>query len=71
MGSAHILITKEVYNIVVNKYYDVVNILEHSLFGEGVMILKVESDLLGDGYQGQQTVIIENDSIRFKKDCDV
>ena len=71
MGSAHILITKEVYNIIVNKYYDVVNILEHSLFGEGVMILKVESNLLDEGYQGQQTVIIENDNIRFKKDCDV
>ena len=73
MGRAHCLVSPELRG----KLYDAaarggpIFILDDEPFGDGTHHLHVVSDLLGHGYQGCQSVVVEGDEFRFVKDCDV
>ena len=72
MGTCHVLMHKKLIDKVSQAPYDVVvAILDITEFdNEGLYNVYLESDILPAGYQGQQEIIVTDNSVEFRRDTD-
>lgn len=72
MGTCHVIMHEKLIEKVSQSPYDIiVRILSKVDFGEDNLYqVHVDTDVLPDGYHGQQEIIITPDSIQFRRDTD-
>lgn len=72
MGTCHVLMHEKLIEKVSQAPYDlIVKILGKTDYGEdGLYQVHLETDVLPDGYHGQQEIIVTEDSVEFKRDYD-
>ena len=72
MGTCHVIMHEKLIEKVSQSPYDlVVCLLETKEWGEdGLYQVHLETDVLPDGYHGQQEIIVTEDSIKFRRDTD-
>ena len=72
MGTCHVIMHKKLIEKISKSPYDVIIcILEIKEWGEdGLYLVHLDTDLLKDGYHGQQEIVVTEDSVEFKRDYD-
>ena len=72
MGTCHVIMHKKLIEKVSAAPYDlIIRILETKEWGEdGLYQVHLDTDVLSDGYHGQQEIIVEPDSVEFRRDTD-
>lgn len=71
MGTCHVLMHENLLEKIRRQPYSK-DIRIHSVgeFEEGFFNVLLETEILSEGYHGQQEIILENDIIRFRRDTD-
>lgn len=71
MGTCHVLMHENLLEKVRRQPYSTV-IRIHSVgeFEEGYFNVLLETDILSEGYHGQQEIIVTEDSVEFRRDTD-
>ena len=72
MGTCHVIMHEKLIEKISQSPYDlIVKILNKVDFGEdGLYQCHVETDVLSEGYHGQQEIIVTEDSVKFRRDTD-
>lgn len=71
MGSCHVLMHEKLLEKVKQPPYDVIiQVLRITEFEENIYNVLLETDVLPDGYHGQQEIIVNKDSVEFRRDTD-
>lgn len=72
MGTCHVLMHEKLIEKVSQSPYDViVKIISKVDYGEdGLYNVYVETDVLSEGYHGQQEMIVTNESVEFRREAD-
>jgi hypothetical protein len=74
MGTAHCSVSPAFYEELLTLEADLpLTILRATDFGDGTMLLLIESSVLPEGYHGVQDLILDREThaLRFKMDLDV
>ncbi len=71
MGTAHITATKTLWASLLYDYNDQVRVDDAVDFGDNLFLLTVTSPLLPEGNNGEYELYIKDDTVHFKKWCDV
>lgn len=72
MGTCQVIMHKKLLEKVQQSPYDViVRVLESKEWGEDDLYqVHIDTDVLADGYHGQQEIIVTEDSVEFRRDTD-
>ena len=72
MGTCQVLMHKKLIEKISQPPYDlIIKILNMTEYGEDdLYFVKLETDVLPDGYHGQQEIVVTEDSVEFKRDYD-
>lgn len=71
MGSCHVLMHDRLLEKVKQSPYDVIiQVLRVTEFEDNIYNVLLETDVLPDGYHGQQEIIVTEDSVEFRRDTD-
>ena len=72
MGTCSVIMHEKLLEKVQQSPYDVIiRILEVKDFGEDNLYqVHIDTDVLADGYHGQQEIIVTENSVEFRRDTD-
>jgi hypothetical protein len=72
MGTCHVLMHRKLVEKITQPPYDlIIKILNTSDFGEDdLFMVHLETDVLSEGYHGQQEIVVTEDGVEFKRDYD-
>ena len=72
MGTCHVIMHEKLIEKVSQSPYNlIIRILETNEWGEeGLYQVHLETDVLSEGYHGQQEIIITSDSVEFRRETD-
>ncbi len=70
MGTCHVLMHENLLEKVRSQYSSSIKIYSVGEFEEGFFNVLLESEILPNGYNGQQEMILEDGIIRFRRDTD-
>lgn len=72
MGTCHVLMHKKLIERITAPPYDVVvTVLGMIDYGEdGLFQVHIETDILPEGYHGQQEIVVTEDGVELKRDYD-
>lgn len=72
MGTCQVLMHRKLIEKISQSPYDVIiRILKMTEYGEDdLFFVEMETDVLSDGYHGQLAIVVNEDSVEFKKDLD-
>lgn len=71
MGSCHVLMHEKLLEKVRQPPYNVIiEILRVTEFEDTIYNVLIETEVLSDGYHGQQELIIAGDTVEFRRDTD-
>lgn len=72
MGTCHVLMHEKLIEKVSQPPYDVIiKIISKVDYGEdGLYNVLLETDVLSDGYHGQQEMILTSESVEFRRETD-
>jgi hypothetical protein len=71
MGSCHVLMHEKLLEKIRQAPYNVIiEVLRVSEFEDDIYNVLIETAVLPDGYHGQQEIIVEDESVRFRRDTD-
>jgi hypothetical protein len=70
MGTCHVTMHPRFVERVCDEYKHQVRVVSSEEFGDGLLLVILESNLLPAGYQGEMELSILNGQLRFKKWAD-
>lgn len=72
MGTCHVIMHEKLIEKISQSPYDlIIRVLDKTEFGEeNLYQVHLETDVLTQGYHGQQEIILTKDSVEFRRDTD-